>query len=379
LRNGLHNNHHAIYTAAFIEYLKKDLPYEFNSGGWGEGDAFINLAAGHHNPKTPMQQIISVANCLASGMNSDEFNKSEKVSIQNYKKTRLLPLFEQLKKPEMNDFELFSYVYSLKPLSPVSIFPEERNKIQKDDATQKYKKLFDGFTHNLKILRHKNENLALWFDHFESLIMIYTSVISAARVKAVEYESFISHLSQSHNTINRLTQTTGDDNFAPYTKENIYYYPETKLVLFVLIDENITDIDQIRKGLENIGKFGFGRDASIGLGRFAVCESNEINVAVPKDANACYLLAPCVPEKDRFERMYFTPFIRFGKHEDRLANAGNPFKNPVVMADEGAVFISKNKGVFDKPYGRAVTGVSKAEPSSVVQGYAPYLPLKLEH
>ena len=50
------------------------------------------------------------------------------------------------------------------------------------------------------------------------------------------------------------------------------------------------------------------------------------------------------------------------------------------MADEGAVFIPNDKGVFDKPYiGRAVTGVSKAEPSSVVQGYAPYLPLKLEH
>jgi CRISPR-associated protein Csm1 len=185
-RNGRYSHYHAVYTAAFIEYLKKDLPYEFNSGKWGEGDAFINLAAGHHNPGTSMQQIVTVADWLASGMNSDEFDKSEKISIQSYKKTRLLPLFEQLQKPGMDVPELFSYVYSLKPLSPVSIFPEEKSKIQKNDgAIKEYGKLFDGFTHDLKMLRHKDKNLALWFDHFESLTMVYTSAIPAARSGSV--------------------------------------------------------------------------------------------------------------------------------------------------------------------------------------------------
>jgi len=185
IRNGRHKDHHAIYTAAFIEYFKKDLPYEFNSSGWGEGDKFIKLAAGHHNPKTPMQQIITVADWLASGMDSDEFDKSEKNSIQSYKKTRLLPLFEQLQKPRMDDLELFSYVYHLKPLSPVSIFSEEKNKIQKNDPKKEYKKLFDGFVHDLKRLRHKDKKLALWFDHFESLTMTYTSAIPAAGAGSV--------------------------------------------------------------------------------------------------------------------------------------------------------------------------------------------------
>ncbi len=186
-RNGRYSQHHAVYTASFIEHLKKDLPYKFNSGSWGEGDEFINLAAGHHNPQTPMQQIISVADWLTSGIDCDEFNKSkgEKIAIQSYKKTRLLPLFEQLRKPRMDDLEFFSYVYPLKPLSPVSIFPEEKSKIQKDDAIKEYKKLFDGFTHDLKMLRHKNKNLALWFDHFESLTMVFTSAIPAARAGSV--------------------------------------------------------------------------------------------------------------------------------------------------------------------------------------------------
>ena len=193
-RNGRYSHYHAVYTAAFIEYLKKDLPYEFNSGEWGEGDAFINLAAGHHNPGTSMQQIVTVADWLASGMDSDEFVKSEKISIQSYKKTRLLPLFEQLQKPGMDVPELFSYIYSLKPLSPVSIFPKEKSKIQKnDDATKEYKKLFDGFVHDLKILRHKDENLALWFEHFESLTMVYTSAIPAAVGSAVPDVSLYDH------------------------------------------------------------------------------------------------------------------------------------------------------------------------------------------
>lgn len=195
-----------------------------------------------------------------------------------------------------------------------------------------------------------------------------------------ESPDFIRYLSKPHNTINRLTGTTGAGDFAPYVKDDLYYYPETELALFVLLDENLTNIECIKKGLENIGQFGFGRDASIGLGRFEICESDRIEIMDIKDATACYSLAPCVPEKDVFERIYFSPFIRFGKHGDRLANAGNPFKNPVIMADEAAVFIPKSRNAFEKPYiGCAVTGVSKIEPRSVVQGYTPYIPFRLEH
>ncbi|HDL07297.1 MAG TPA: HD domain-containing protein, partial [Desulfobacteraceae bacterium] len=55
-KDGRHTHYHAVYTSAFIEYMKNDLPIEFNSAGWGKGDSFINLAAGHHNPETPLQQ-----------------------------------------------------------------------------------------------------------------------------------------------------------------------------------------------------------------------------------------------------------------------------------------------------------------------------------
>lgn len=199
------------------------------------------------------------------------------------------------------------------------------------------------------------------------------------QMRKVGFGEFIKTFSQPHNTIHRLTQTTGTGPFAPYSREGIYYYPETELVVFVLIDESATDIDRVCIALERIGLWGYGRDASTGMGHFKLGKHNELPIPNTNSANACYTLAPSVPDSDSFKASYFTPFVRFGKHGDRLAYSANPFKNPVIMADEGAVFLPKDDTFFEKPFlGKAITGVSKSMPESVVQGYAPYLPLKLE-
>jgi len=199
------------------------------------------------------------------------------------------------------------------------------------------------------------------------------------RLRGKQHQEFCFEFIQHHNTINRMTMTTGERMFAPFIETNLFYYPETGLAVFVLIDEEATDIERLCAALENIGKFGFGRDASTGMGRFDLQDHKELPVPHIAGANACYALAPSVPDSHSFKTGYFTPFVRFGKHGDRLAHSRNPFKNPVIMADEGAVFMPMDMAYFEKPFlGKAVTGVSKSMPESVVQGYAPYLPLKLE-
>ena len=200
-------------------------------------------------------------------------------------------------------------------------------------------------------------------------------------VRRVGGKKIVAVLNQFHNTINRRTGTTGLEGFAPFSVEQQIFFPETALALFVGIDESALTIEQIRAGLERIGSFGFGKDASTGLGRFTVEEACGIDFAkMGSDMpNACYTLAPCVPEIDTFSDRYFTPFTRFGRHGDVLAKSGNPFKNPIIMADEGGIFMPKNKEVFNKPYiGRAITNISKAEPKSVAQGYSLYIPVKVE-
>lgn len=186
---------------------------------------------------------------------------------------------------------------------------------------------------------------------------------------------------QSHNSINRLTGTTGAEGFAPFTVEQHVYLPEMELSLFVGIDEEVIHIDQVKSGLERIGWSGFGKDASTGLGRFELGDINEIDLSKmgSEMPNSCYTLAPCVPEKGLFTKMFFSPFTRFGRHGDVLAKSGNPFKNPVIMADEGGIFMPGVSEILNKPYiGSAVTKISRAEPGTVAQGYSLFIPVKVE-
>jgi CRISPR-associated protein Csm4 len=210
------------------------------------------------------------------------------------------------------------------------------------------------------------------------------SIMSNEAKKQMRYssgKSFGVMFDQTHNTINRVTGTTGEGGFAPFSVELIVYPPETELALFAGVDEGIINIEQVKAGLERIGDTGFGKDASTGLGRFQLGEETAINLSTLGSTfpNACYTIAPCVPEKNKYSEMYFTPFTRFGRHGDVLATSGNPFKNPVIMADEGAVLKPKNTEVFKKPYiGRAIGNISKIEPAAIAQGYSLYLPVNVE-
>ncbi|MFN3395986.1 MAG: type III-A CRISPR-associated RAMP protein Csm4 [Thermodesulfovibrionales bacterium] len=193
-------------------------------------------------------------------------------------------------------------------------------------------------------------------------------------------KSFVIDYTQSHNTINRLTGKTGEGQFAPYSVDQRVFINEAELVIFAGLRDDIT-IEGVVRSLKQIGASGFGKDASTGLGRFEVSDYKEIDLCTigADNPNACYTLAPSVPEKDAFSKMFFTPFTRFGRHGDVLAKSGRPFKNPVIMADEGAVFVAREASVFNKPFiGTAVLGISKAEPNSVTQGYSLYIPIKVE-
>ncbi|MCD6306077.1 MAG: type III-A CRISPR-associated protein Cas10/Csm1 [Deltaproteobacteria bacterium] len=189
-RDGRYTHHHALYTAFFIEQMKDLLPPELNSRAWGVGDSFINLAAGHHNPETPMQQIIAVADRLTSGIDRQKFENAESqpIGYRDYKRTRLLPLFEQLAQPAKQNADDFAYEYPLRRLSPLGIFPEKRGAIDKQEAEEEYLELYEQFVADLGHLRHKEENISLWFEHFDHLMMVYTSCIPQARVGRVVHD-----------------------------------------------------------------------------------------------------------------------------------------------------------------------------------------------
>ncbi|MGQ9922281.1 MAG: type III-A CRISPR-associated RAMP protein Csm4 [Desulfobacca sp.] len=184
---------------------------------------------------------------------------------------------------------------------------------------------------------------------------------------------------QPHNTIHRWHNRTGQDPCRPYTLDVLFYCPGLTLAIFVLVDGQVTDIEKVCRGLARIGQTGFGRDASSGLGRFQVIEAREIQRPAPLPGSAVYTLAPSVPVAGSYVRAYYQPMVRFGRHGDRLATSRNPFKAPVVMAAAGAIFVPTQAEYLSKPWwGRAVTGVSKIQTNTMVQGFSPFLPLPLE-
>lgn len=187
--NENYTHRHAVYTAAFIDHIERLLPRKFNQANWGLEDSFINLAAGHHKPETQMQWIIAMADRISSGWDREEFDKEYNCAVawQNYKQTRLLPIFERLMREEETKSETsdrYSYCYPLKEISPMNLFPDTKNQVHPKDnqtAIEEYKNLFNEFVYALERLIHKEENLELWFEHFDSLMMVFTSAIPAAR------------------------------------------------------------------------------------------------------------------------------------------------------------------------------------------------------
>lgn len=191
--NGRHTHSHTIFTAAFIDHLEKLLPKQFNKGNWGLGDSFVNLAAGHHKPESPLQWIIAIADRVSSGFDRAEFDNynietdNKGIPVKDYKRTRLLTLFEGLSldsKWKADRLEDYQYRYPLKELSPLNIFPsdtEEIRQIVSEQASRDYRELFSNFASELEKLSHK-ENIPLWFEHFDSLFMIYGSHIPATTV-----------------------------------------------------------------------------------------------------------------------------------------------------------------------------------------------------
>jgi CRISPR-associated protein Csm1 len=195
---GQHTHRHAVYTAAFIEQMERLLPSKLNRAQWGLEDSFINLAAGHHKPETPTQWIIAMADRISSGWDRASFDDDYNLAVlpRDYRKTRLYPIFEQLMQADSGG--LLKYYYPLKEVSPLGIFPKGTDgtkHVTNDEAAAEYRKLFSGFADAMGNLLHREESLPLWFEHFESLMMLFSSSVPAARAgKIIPDVSLFDHL-----------------------------------------------------------------------------------------------------------------------------------------------------------------------------------------
>jgi len=188
---------------------------------------------------------------------------------------------------------------------------------------------------------------------------------------------------QPHNSIDRRTGTTGAA-FAPYTQEQHWFAAGLRLQTYLLLDQTRLTIAEARQLLEDIGQTGYGRDAGIGLGKFALIDAptGEVLPAQPA-ANACFTLAPCAPHGLGFSpgASHYEVFTRFGRHGDQAVQTGRPFKAPLLLAQTGAVLVPPTLPSW--PFvgqGLGGDGTLTRAPgfaATVQQGYAPWIGLHL--
>ncbi|MBM4285355.1 MAG: type III-A CRISPR-associated protein Cas10/Csm1 [Deltaproteobacteria bacterium] len=213
-KTGRHTHQHAVCTAAFLERLRELLPPEFSARQWGDGEPLINLAAGHHRPEDhPLRWIITEADRLSSGWerrrDDSEEGEASAVDPREYQKTRLAAILAELTLPPEAGGPAQGaphpppFGYPLRELSPESIFPRPLKEVAPVDrkvAAEEYLRLFEGFQENLGRLAHRQENLELWLEHLDSLLMVFTAMIPAQRAGEVEASRDVSLYDHARTT-----------------------------------------------------------------------------------------------------------------------------------------------------------------------------------
>jgi len=187
---------------------------------------------------------------------------------------------------------------------------------------------------------------------------------------------------QPHNSIDRSTATTGEGRFAPYSLSQLWFHPGMQLDIYAVLDENRISTAELAAALTDIGKSGYGRDASIGLGKFRIVGDAE-KKPLPCIANpdAFLTLAPCAPQGLGFDaaRSFYQVMTRFGRHGVDALSSGNPFKRPVLLAKTGGVFVPKDGACNAAFIGQGLGNVSTSLPETVAQGYAPVIGIRMEN
>lgn len=179
----------------------------------------------------------------------------------------------------------------------------------------------------------------------------------------------ISKTVSTHNTINRLTNTTGEEGGVYSLPETVI--PEVSVYLKVTSDEWK---DKVFNWLKDLSNTGYGRKKSIGKGQFTVERIEEYNFPAVNKANGFVTLSNFSPaETDPVEGLYKT-FVKYGKLGEEFTFCGNPFKKPLLMIKTGSAF--KTNSQPEDYYGRVAEEIAPAKNEVVQYAYGFAVALK---
>ena len=171
------------------------------------------------------------------------------------------------------------------------------------------------------------------------------------------------------NSINYKTFTTGDDGFDPYSEEEMKL---SKHDVYILLDEQKFSLEDLHKSINTVSEMGFGKNSSIGKGRFSFTNFSEIFLS--KQTSTTYMtLSNSTLEGVECKNIFYAPITKFAKHGASLATAA-AFKKPLLLAKSGSVVIF-NENKIVQYIGKAIQGHSSYK-ETLHQGYSIVIPLK---
>ena len=204
------NSHiHSAFTAQFFDDFENKFSI-FLDANENADDNIINLASYHHKPSSPHQQIITEADCLASGFDRTEYdeynayvslNEQEQKQQERYDKARLLSPFSKLYLGKnVKEAKLDEYFYEIDELVPKNIFPKslkelDSNNTSNSKPSEKYLKLWDKFKADFNFLdfSQATENFNNFYQSLLYVLERYTSFIPSSSYHTIADISLLDH------------------------------------------------------------------------------------------------------------------------------------------------------------------------------------------
>ena len=161
-------------------------------------ESLLKSACNHHraldSDASVSEQIVQIADRLASGHDRESFNAHQnKLSgidekqDTDYKKARLIPIFEQLKGRDEA-----SSRYELKPLTP-RVLPTQRVELSRKEAEEEYKDLWNAFANGVNEL-DDYDCTNNWLMSINSLLETYFWSVPASSYGNLAETSLYDHL-----------------------------------------------------------------------------------------------------------------------------------------------------------------------------------------
>lgn len=180
--------HHHTAVAIDLMLEKGVFPSQLAQSRSGE-ESLVDLAAGWLGPRSPMQWIVAVADAVSNGWGGIQYREAHPPGAGPGPcgDGRLLPVLEHLMDEEAcADADAgaavcnHSWCYPLEEVTPRNIFPVSIGAaLNPTDPDLERKALFERFLEAAAGVSHREESLPLWLEHFESLLMVFTSLIPA--------------------------------------------------------------------------------------------------------------------------------------------------------------------------------------------------------